>query len=467
MSGATEAIVYTTMNAGTAGGASAASSLFGAVATTGGVVIAGAAVYMAAKKMRADYQAALGEYNSRSDRESALFASQNAAFACAQQKARELSLSLSEAAREDPNTAFFLGSLGRLKNQIGGPSGDGPSDSNALIARCDELLDLVAAGQASSQWAAFEKLAGKVSQYNSQKKASSPRTSREAMALEVVQEQVAVLRAEINDSMLANAKSASTRELLLERLSAIEKVAASQPLTALQSLTLLQGRVRSEMRAAAEKAKRETKNAARMRELVGRISAHAQSVLQQNVLQAPRREAELALKKLSTLVTATPVELSALEALATETEALFNATEKAIEEQAMAAYLEDQVGQVLSGLGYRVTTASNGDDSKMVAVLDSGLGVRLNIDGTGNLAGEMVAFSESTAQVSDAAQEKVCNLMDDIFDGLRRRNLVVREKKRKNLKVGNDRVEVVKTALSEAEPVAAAAQKPLEMRVGN
>ncbi len=467
MSGATEAVIYTTMSS--AGGASGASALFSTLAATGGVVIAGAAIYLAARQMRSDYCVAFTEYQGRSDREAAVFTLQNAAFVAAQQKARELSLSLAPAAGDDPNTAFFLGGLSRLKTQLqgGGPEGNGPPSGAAILLRqCDELLARVASGDATAQFAAYEKLSQAVTQLRTESKARGKTTSREEIARELVSEQIAALRNDLGDSILVEKRHSKARTALQTRLEEIEAL-SQQPLIALQSLSVLRDRVRGEIRLAGEKALHETRNGARLRDLVGQISAHAQAVLRQDVLEAPKTEAEALLKRVSVLVAATPVELIELEILADQAQSLFQNTEKLLEEAAMAQYLEDQVAQVLGGLGYRVTSASNGqDDAKMVAVLNSGLGVQLNIDGKGNLSGEMVAFSAGSSEVNASAQEKVCNLMDDVFDGLRRRNLVVREKKRKNFKAGVDHVPVVQTAPTSIGAAPQAASKPLEMTLG-
>lgn len=461
MSHATYAVVY---SASSTGGASA---LFSTLAATGGVVVAGAAVYMVARQMRSDYCAAFTEYQGRADRENAVFALQNAAFVAAQQKARALSLSLTPQAQDDPNTAFFLGGLGRLKTQLNGDGpGAGPSSGAAqLLQQCDEMLARVAAGDATAQFAAYEALALAVAQFKAQSKTHGL-ASREEIARELVRQQVSALREDVGDSVLAEKRNDKTRAALMARLDEIEALSA-QPAMALQSLGVLRERVRGEVRAAGENALREVKNAARMRELVGQISAHAQSVLRQHILENPRRDAETLLKRVSALVAATPVELAALEELSTQAQGLFEATEAAIEEQAMAQYLEDQVAQVLGGLGYRVTSATNGqDEKKMVAVLDSGSGVQLNIDGKGNLSGEMVAFSDASSEVSAGSEERVCDLMDSIFDGLRRRNMVVREKKRKHFKADSNLVPIVKIESAAGEVAVAAASKPLEMSLG-
>lgn len=470
MSHATYGVVYMTGGASGAGGASAASAVFTTAATAGGVLIAGAAIYLAARKMRADYNCAFNEYQGRSERENAAFALQNARFAATQQKAREMSLSLSQVALDDPNTAFFLGGLGRLKAQIsgaGGPNDSGPAAGAALLLlQCDELLASVAAGEATGQFAAYEKLTQAVAQARAIA-TSGKSSAREVVARELVIEQAAALRMDICDSILVEKRHDIGRAALQTRLDDIETLVQSQPLMALQALGVLRERARGEIRAAGESANREAQNAARMRELVGQISAHAQAVLQQETLEAPKREAQALLKRVSALVAATPVELSALETLATQAQTLFETTEKEIEEAALAVYLEDQVAQVLGGLGYRVTSATNGqDEKKMVAVLDSGLGVQMNLDGKGNLSGEMVAFSARSSEVDAAAEDKVCTLMDDIFDGLRKRNMVVRESKRLHFKKGLHQIPIVQTVSAPGEIAAVAAVKPLEMSVG-
>jgi hypothetical protein len=468
MSGATEAVIFTSMSS--AGGASGATALFSTLSATGGVAIAGAAIYLAARKMRSDYNSAFAEYQGRADRESIVFGLQNASFIAAQQKAIEMSLTLSQEASDDPNTAFFVNGLSRLRALLtgGGPDGTGPTiGAEILLKQCDDLLTRVAAGDATGQFAAYEQLSQAVALHRAETKSRDKASTREQIAQELVNEQVAGLYRDLEESILAGRRHSQTRSVLLTRLKEIEAL-SQQPMTALQAVSVLRDRVRGEIRSAGEDALKEARNATRMRELVGQISAHVQAVLRQDVLEAPKAEAESLLKRVSVLVAATPVELAALEVLATEAQQLFVNTEQLIEEAAMASYLEDQVAQVLGGLGYRVTAATNGQsESKMVAVLDSGLGVQLNINGQGHLSGEMVAFSDATSDVNSQAQEKVCNLMDDIFDGLRRRNLVVREKKRKNLKSGVDRVPVVQVESASNETTPTSESKPLTMSLSN
>ena len=465
MSGATGAVVFYG-SASSASTGAAASAVFGTVATAGGVLVAGAAVYLAARQMRSDYQSALCDYQSRGTRELADWNERNAGFIAAQNAARQMSLDLAPTAAHDPNVAFLLGALNRMRGRLGDggdDNPDAPAGAAELARRIDEMAARVASGNGGDALADYEKLAQSVSAAM----AGRVKGGKDAVALQaLLNDELTALENDVKGSILSEARHEKMLAALQERLAEARALGAREPKMAWQALQLLQTRARGEIRRASEGAAKKVEHAARVRELVGLTSAHAQSVLRQTVLPAPRAQAEAMLKSLSALVAATPVELSELEKLAYESKALFEATEEALQDKALAQHLEDQVGQVLAGLGYRVTSAkgAEADDSKMVAVLDSSIGVQLNIGAGGQLSGEMVAFSEDDADVEIAAQERVCDLMDAIFDGLRRRNMVVREKKRKNFKVNQDRLKVVDVEQVGQGTTEVAA--PMAMRVG-
>lgn len=465
MSGATGAIVYA---GSSAAGGSAASAVFGAVATAGGVVMAGAVVYMAARQMSKDYAVAMADYQTRSLREQADWDERSAVYVAAQQAARAMALELSPEAAHDPNTAFVLGALNRLRGRLGDPNDPSSPAGAAEIARSvEQLAARVAAGEEGDALADYEKLAAQVSQSLGKRVAGG----KDAAALRaVLSEEFAALEADVRASILGEAKHQKAMAALVERLQEARALSEREPKMAWQALQLLQNRARGEIRRTVEAAKKQKEHAARVRELVGLISANAQAVVRQTVLSEPRARAEAMLKRLSAIVAATPVELDELEGLSDAACALFSETEVALEDKALAQHLEDQVAQVLSGLGYRVSSAQGSQsaeaEAQMVAVLDGQVGVRMNIGAGGQLEGEMVAFSEADADVEIAAQERVCDLMDAVFDGLRRRNLVVREKKRKNFKPGQDRLQVVELAEAPGAQQTQAAAAPLAMRVG-
>ncbi len=413
------------------------------MAATGGVVVAGAAVYLAARQMRGDYCAAKAEWAARDEREAQEHSQQRAQFAESRRLAQSMALELSPQSAADPDTAFLLGALSRMRGRLGAAGGDPNAPTSpqvaALRARCAEVIREVAASGAGGQMAAFEQLQAAVAAWVAARAKETSAKSADVAAL--VREEVAALEADVRASPLARGGRGAALKAILERAAQVRELAATQPAMAVQGLQLLGERARSEIKRATGEDAARLQNAARARELAGHISANARAVLNQTVLEEPRREANEMLKRLSALVAATPVELQTLEGLAEQSDALFARTQEALDERAMQTFLEDQVQQVLAGLGYRVSSATNSPE--LVAVLDAGTGVQLHIDGKGALEGKMVALSDGTREVSSREQERVCDLMDAVFDGLRRRNLVVREKKRRNFKAGKEELQVV------------------------
>ena len=465
-----------------AGWTSGGSAIFGACATGAGVVLVGASLYMAARQLHADYQSAVNAFEERALQEAAQQRARSVGFDGLQAQARQLSLSLSVKALDDPNTAFVLGGVSRLKSRLsgfGGSGGPGGPDGLALItAQCDALLALVEAGEASAHYATYEGLLASVSAL-AQRRASATgvsAASKEELGI-MLRDEVEALRADLRASALC-AESAATGERKLaaqaqERMDELVRLGDGQPAMALQSLNMLRDRLRSEMRGAARAAHGRAESAARIREVVGDISAHAQAVLRQQELEAPRLEASALLRRLSAVVANPESDLTALEGLAEEARNLLTETERALDEMAMAQYIEDQVASVLGSMGYRVTRTTHGESGAeaeaqgdMVAILDSGIGVKLHVDQKGGLSGEMVAFSAGAAEVNAYDEERVCSLMDKVYEGLRGRNLEVREKKRKYFRGQSNSVPVVKTAVKGTPSVAAqpaAAARALEI----
>jgi len=440
MSGATEAVIM--VNA-SAGGSAGASAFMSAMAATGGVVVAGAAIYLVARQMKSDYYVAVAQWEEREKSEANERDEARVHFAASMRAGQLMAMELSPTSAADPNTAFMLGALSRLRSRLNSTDGDGNGphspQSAALRAKCEAVLQMVAVAGASAQLSEFEHLSAQSAAFLAARQGELRGTNADIAAL--VREEVAALEADVRASPLARGGRSAALKAILERAASVQELAAREPKMALQALQLLQERARGEIKRAAKDDATRLQNAGRARELAASISANARAVLNQTLLETPRKEAGEMLKRLSALVSATPVELSALELLAAQSTALFEQTQTALDERAMQSFLEDQVQQVLSGMGYRVSSAAN--SRELVAVLDAGTGVQLHIDGKGALEGKMVALSSGAREISSHEQEKVCNLMDAIFDGLRRRNLVVREKKRRNFKAGQETLQVV------------------------
>lgn len=334
-----------------------------------------------------------------------------------------------------------------------------------MAAECAQLAQMVATGGMDGSYGRYEKLARRVSAW-SVKSAAAIIHSGATQHL-VIQARTALeeFHHDLGTAMDLGEAHAKALKGLQARALELEALAQAEPAVVLQGLDLLEERLRGELRQLGQKEKAKSELATKMRQLVGTISARAQAVLAQELLPESRERAQALLKQLAVQVAQTPVLLESLETLAREAEELFVQTEEAISEMAVQEHLQDQVSQVLGSLGYRVTMASSGEEeANLVAVLDSELGLQIKVDGKGQLSSEMVAFSEASSVVDDVAQERVCQLMDEIYAGLRRRNLKVQEKKRRNLKVGRDKVKVVQAkARDQAAPQAATSQKLLEI----
>ena len=151
-------------------------------------------------------------------------------------------------------------------------------------------------------------------------------------------------------------------------------------------------------------------------------------------------------------------DLKPLEKLAREADTLFEVTAEQLRQTALKIYLQDQVAEVFTQLGYRVTTAQAstgaGATTSVLAALDGGRGVEVRLDGDGNMVSELVALKSSATQIEPHAQEKVCDLMDEVFEALRSRGCGVREKKRRHFKRGQRELRVVEESRQQSSPQA-------------
>jgi len=248
----------------------------------------------------------------------------------------------------------------------------------------------------------------------------------------------------------------------------------------------LRGRVSRELALGAAQSVRKRQEqeriSTRLRELSGHISARAQATLTvlddeeltnnslaRATVVALQASALAQLKRLAALVTGElPSNLAPLEALAREADTLFETTGDQLRQIALQIYLESQVTEVFTELGYRVSTVegSSANEAGMIASLDSGHGVEVRLNRDGNLFSELVAFSPSDAAVDPLLQEKVCSVMDEVIDALRARGCGVREKKRRHFKFGERNLRVVKAPQKKAAP-SVPNTAPIARRIGD
>ena len=142
---------------------------------------------------------------------------------------------------------------------------------------------------------------------------------------------------------------------------------------------------------------------------------------------------------------------SALQRLAQEVASLFAACEKTLGEQAYAAYISDNITDVLLSLGYRVAQIPGEDTAQAcVATIDESLGVQFNIDDQGHLNTEMVALDAGAAALEPGKQQQACSCSSGAR-GAKERDWKVRERYRTHFEE-HDTLRVVEQPTVESRP---------------
>jgi hypothetical protein len=449
---------------GVAGGAATGAAVLG-----GAVFVVGAAgaALLAAHHLHSSYQEALGNYNQRIENERTQFQSASrtrheaAGVALLQaQKTRIKAAQLAE-------FAFLQAGVQRLQKRLDG----GPDVDPRLPKACAQLLAALEKPKPdfAELFASYEALSAAVADWAKKSRQGQAEKSSASSSVDLKAAKIALeadLAALSEDISLAPAEvlNAQVRLRLKRALSHVEHLSAEQPHMAEQAFKLLRSRVGRELAKGAESASKKLAErelfAARLRELSGRISARSQATLaaldNEEFSQSPLAMTQLdplkisALNHLQMLATLLggelPVDLLPLETLAGEADKLFANTGDQLRQLALQIYLESQVLEVFTQLGYRASMVEDLSlsQSGIIATLDTGHGVEMQWDGTGHLSSELVAFSSSSADVAPHLQEKVCALMDDVFEALRSRGCVVREKKRRHFKQGERKLRIVK-----------------------
>jgi hypothetical protein len=475
---------FATGSIGAAGGTAAT----GAAVAGGAVMVFGAAAaaLLAARHIHTTYQAALSEYNQRLDDEYAEGRQATEAGRLATDGALQLVRKTQVQAAEAADVAFLRAGVKRLQKRVEG----WPDVDPHLPGACTALLTDLERDQPNltELFAAYEALNTRVGAVAEKQQARLKAclrgeqlvaAQRAAVAAEVV-----VARSQIGEAsteILADAVRADLNRLLGQ----VEHLLGTQPVMAEQGLKLLFARISRELTLGAERAahkrSEQERVSKRLRELAGQISARSQatlSVLDNDELSsymvaktriaALRGAAMTNLERLSKLVSSQlPSDLAPLEKLAHEADALAAKTADELRQIALQTYLESQISEVFTLLGYRVTTVEEpaAYGSSFVAAFDSQRGVEVRVDGQGNMQSELVALSPAGSEVEEDVQEKVCLLMDDVFELLRARGCGVREKKRRHSKKGGAPLRVVKVR-NKTDDHYAPTTAPIERRLG-
>lgn len=235
---------------------------------------------------------------------------------------------------------------------------------------------------------------------------------------------------EVTRAEISTLEATGQKAPLLEQLSRLESLAVDEPGVAMQGLANLRERstklIHSQLEAQSEREQR--------REFTGQAVAMLQA-LAKVPDAAEKDEAVRLLEQISAAFGAgDPPSIAALEEFLAQAKALFETCTNRLELAAKSAYITDAVADTLSELGYQVShVPQEGTQSCLVSV-DQDTGMMVMVDKDGNLKTEMVAFNEQATIPDVATQEKICSLVDQVFDGLRNRDIQIKEKVRRNIK---------------------------------
>ncbi len=247
------------------------------------------------------------------------------------------------------------------------------------------------------------------------------------------------------------------RDSFLEQLTKLEALAVDETSVAMQGLANLRERsakmIHAQIEAQAEKEQR--------RELTGQAVAMLQALSKME--DAPeRKEAVAMLVAIGTLFSSgTAPSINDLQGYVNKAKALFDSCTNRLELAAKSAYITDAVADTLTELGYKVShVPAEGNEGCLVSVAQD-TGMMVMVDKEGNLKTEMVAFDNDATVPDDEMQEKVCSLVDQVFEGLRKRDIQIQEKIRRSFKK-DQKLKVVEKPEVETP---AAATKPKERAI--
>ncbi|MEI7831785.1 MAG: hypothetical protein WCJ56_01085 [bacterium] len=424
-----------------------------AAATAGIVALAGYGSYVAIQRLRRDYQETYCEFNTRALEHAQLrieFTAQNSAAAT---MAASLAASTLVQANEAATLTFLHEHLDMLAERI--PMMPDPNPD--LAARCQLLLESLAADpdnieEIVTQYRGiFEEYAAAI--------AKSGSGLKEGLADELL-----LLRSELRAPFFATAAGQKLHEQFLTQLTHMEAVAKRQPAVAAQGIALLQTRIHRELQTWAEQQTRQAKEATEMRMRVGDMLGKLQALSNQTYMQYFSDRATVLLQQLNAALTAQESDaFTAVRKLSTEVDELYAACEKTLEEQTMAAYLQDQLSDVLLSMGYNVSQVPA--EQKLLASVDNQVGLEFHLGENGRIDTEMVALKQSAAKSGAENEERVCNLADKVFKALAQRDIEVRERFRTHL---DDDEELRVVEMPEQQTTAVKhAEQPRKMTLDN
>lgn len=422
------------------------------------VALAGYGSYVAVCKLRKDYQQSLAEFQQRCQAE----ACERNAFINREHATTSAALALAAGTRalavEDASVRFVRTQVVLLVQRL--PKLPRPDPD--LDAQCALLMQALDENplEVAAHFQQYRVLAERIAALLAE--GTDPALLKTGLA-----DELTALHDDILSPLLDGDQYAELRAQLQTQLASLQAMVAKHPVLAKQGLALLRERLLRELQAAAVQQQAHMQKAEEMRTLVGDALAKLRAVSYQEYLPDFSLQAVAMLERLSEVLSQVGADdLRMITQLAQDAEALYTDCEKALEEQTIAAYLGDQITDVLLAMGYQVAQVppeqAAGQHAVVAAVGDE-LGLEFHIDGHGRLGSEMVALSPHSTRAGHASEERICALADSVFHALKARDCEIRERFRSSLTPG-EQLRVVEIAFTE-EQQAPAAEALKEMRV--
>lgn len=431
-------------------------SLLLATGTAAAAVAAGAAVYGAyvlIDQLHHDYEEQLAAFHARAETD-ALHRNESVA---AQTALRAAAMHLAEqtrlATRLQDGAVFLRESVQQLLDGL--PTPPSPKLQQQALALQDALA--ASPGELSANFLAYQQLA----EVCRATQAPLGSDSRHAFNQEMT-----ALRAAIQAPLLDGKEHAKLRAQLLAQCEALQAAFTRQPAFARQGLSQLHQRVNRELREQATHCQQQARQAEERRALVSDIFAKLQAISRQQRLPILAEQSDALLKQLSDILVNTPEdEMARLHGLAEQASTLYASCEQALHGQLASAIISEQVTAVLLGMGYQVTqlpAQQAGNAPALLTACDEQIGIRIHIDDNGRLSTEMVALNEQSAKATAIAEDQVCQVVDQMLEELRARQVQVRERYRRSLPL-DGRLQVIEAAVTEQPVVATAAPLVMQM----
>lgn len=412
-----------------------------------GAVVGAYAAYRMIDQLHKDFQAGLEEFKEREAAEVGHRRYLEQELQETSARTTELMERMEAAEIFDANREFLLHRLAQLEETVA------PLEHAGLREQCEKLRAEIASGEQplETQLEALRKLAEDVSA------AVLPTTAAYDAECDAI-------RDEIGSPLLAGAALADLRKELLNQLVSLKKVGVRQRALAKQGLALLRQRVYREMRQQAELQQARLQQAEARRLLVGVMSAKLHALSRLTDLPAFTASARQMQARLAQILAAGgEQELDDLAELGRQTDYLYDTCERTLQQHLVIEYISDQITDVLVSLGYRVQCVEEEGGERLIANIDNAVGIRFNVAEDGQLGAEMVALTPEAAAHGLESQEKICGIIDQVFAGLKSKDLPLRERFRSKLKPG-EQLKVVATHAEEETKDDTAA--PKQMTIG-